>query len=323
MQSIRWGIIGCGDVAEIKSGPGFQKALRSELIAVMRRNGGLAKDYAIRHNVQNWYDNAESLINHPGVDAVYIATPPSTHKEYALEVIKAGKPVYIEKPMALNYFECQEIIEAGKKANVPIFTAYYRRALPKFLKIKSMLDNGLIGDIRAINMRLYKQFINKDQQVNFNWRIDPTIAGAGYFFDLGSHMIDLVQFYFGPIDYAKGIAVNQSKFYKVEDIVNAQFSFTNGVQGVGLWCFNTDANFDQTEIIGSNGKISYSYFDNRPIVLVNNDKIQEFNIPNPKYVQLPLIQLIVNELLGNGKSPSTGDSGALTNLILDKVLGRI
>ena len=139
MSKIGWGIIGCGDVTEVKSGPGFQKANNSELVAVMRRNDELAKDYARRHNVPRWYDDAEKLINDPDVNAVYVATPPSNHKQYTLMAAEAGKPIYVEKPMALNAKECSEMIEACKTAGVPLFVAYYRRALERFLKIKELI----------------------------------------------------------------------------------------------------------------------------------------------------------------------------------------
>ena len=147
-EKVRWGIIGCGDVTEVKSGPAFQKVNNSELVAVMRRTGELAKDYAKRHHIAKWYDNAEELINDPDVDAVYIATPPGSHKEYAIKVAKAGKPIYVEKPMALNITECQEMITACKDAGVPLYVAYYRRAQPRFLKIKELLENNAIGDVR-------------------------------------------------------------------------------------------------------------------------------------------------------------------------------
>ena len=145
MSLIRWGIIGCGDVTEKKSGPAFQKADNSELIAVMRRNGKLAEDYAKRNNVPKWYNDAKALINDPDVDAVYIATPPSSHMKYTFEVAEAGKPVYVEKPMGLNYSECLQMIEACDGAGVPLFVAYYRRALPTFLKIKSLIEEKAIG----------------------------------------------------------------------------------------------------------------------------------------------------------------------------------
>ena len=124
MRTIRWGIIGCGNVTEVKSGPGFQKAQHSALVAVMRRDGALARDYAERHGVPRWYDDADALIADPDVDAVYVATPPDSHAEYALRVARAGKPVYVEKPMALNHAQCRVMIDACRAAHVPLFVAY-------------------------------------------------------------------------------------------------------------------------------------------------------------------------------------------------------
>lgn len=323
MERIRWGIIGCGDVTEKKSGPGFQKARGSELVAVMRRNGNLAEDYARRHNVPKWYDKAESLMYDKDVDAVYIATPPSSHKEYALAVARAGKPVYVEKPMALNYAECLAIIQACEKANVPLFTAFYRRALPRFLKIKTLLDEGQIGSVRGVNLRLYQPPSVQDQKGAKQWRVDPTIAGGGYFVDLGAHMIDLLQYMVGPIVSATGFSSNQGKLYKAEDTVSATFTFESGAHGVGLWSFSANENLDSTEIIGSRGKITYSTFLELPILLEKEGTVSRFDIPHPEHVQQPLIQNIVDELLGLGKSPSTGRTGAMTSWVMDRILGRL
>jgi predicted dehydrogenase len=323
MKTIRWGIIGCGDVTEVKSGPGFQKARGSDLVAVMRRNGNLAEDYARRHHVPKWYDKAESLIGDNDVDAVYIATPPSSHKEYALAVARAGKPVYVEKPMALSFSECQEIIQACEKANVPLFTAFYRRALPRFLKIKSLLDEGQIGSVRGVNLRLYQPPSAEDKKGVGQWRVDPDIAGGGYFVDLGSHMIDLLQFLLGPIGAAVGFSSNQGKLYKAEDIVSATFTFERGAHGVGFWSFSANEHLDSTEIIGSQGKITYATFRELPIMLERDGKVEQFDIPHPGHIQQPLIQNVVDELLGIGKSPSTGRTGAMTSWVMDRLLGRL
>ena len=323
MGTIRWGIIGCGNVTEVKSGPGFQKARGSELVAVMRRNGKLAEDYARRHRVPKWYDNAESLIYDKDVDAVYIATPPSSHKEYALAVARAGKPVYVEKPMALNYAECQEMIQACEVAKVPLFTAFYRRALPRFLKLKSLLDEDQIGTVRGVNLRLYQKPSAEDQKGTKQWRIDPSVAGGGYFVDLGSHMIDLLQYLLGPIGSAVGFSSNQGKLYEAEDVVSTTFTFESGAHGVGFWSFSANEDLDSTEIIGSQGKITYSTFGELPIILEREGAVQRFDIPHPQHVQQPLIQNIVDELLGLGKSPSTGRTGAMTSRVMDRVLGRI
>ena len=322
MNKIRWGIIGCGDVTEVKSGPAFQKARGSELIAVMRRNGELAKDYARRHQVPRWYDNADALIHDQEVDAVYIATPPSFHKEHVLAVARAGKPVYVEKPMALNYAECREMIQSCEAAKVPLFVAYYRRALPRFLKIKSIIDESRIGEIRGVNVRFYHRPSANDQKGVEQWRVDPKVAGGGYFVDLGSHIIDLLQFFLGPVERAQGFSSNQGRLYEVEDTVSATFTFKNGAHGVGLWCFNAEENLDLTEIIGSTGTIVYSTFMDVPILLTNQRTREEYRIDNPPHIQQPLVQLVVDELLGKGRSPSTGQTGAMTNWVMDSILGK-
>lgn len=323
MKKIRWGIIGCGDVTEVKSGPGFQKAEGSELIAVMRRNGSLAEDYAKRHGIPKWYDNAEKLINDPDVDAIYVATPPSSHMYYTLAAAKAEKPVYVEKPMALNYEQCVKMVDGCEKAGVKLFVAYYRRGLPRFLKIKSFIEEGLIGQIRCVNARLYEPPQTKGKYGADNWRVDPAIAGCGYFCDLGSHMIDLLQYFIGPVSSAHGFSSNQSKEYEAEDMVSASFMFENGVQGTGVWCFNSAESIDKTEIVGSEGTITYSNFSEDPIILTTGGKSEEFKIPNPKHVQQPLIQSVVDELLGRGKSPSTGETALMTAKVMDRILGRL
>src|SRR4051812_20131158 len=225
-EKVRWGIIGCGDVTEVKSGPAFQKIKNSELVAVMRRTGELAKDYADRHNVSKWYDDADALINDPDINAVYIATPPGSHNEYTIQAAKAGKAVYVEKPMARNFAECQDMIDACKIAGVPLYVAYYRRALPRFLKIKELLENNAIGDVRFVLTNQYQQTTEDVMDPKkLPWRVQPDLAGGGLFFDLGSHTLDLLDFLLGPIKSIQGFASNQAGNYRAEDIVTGTYLF--------------------------------------------------------------------------------------------------
>jgi len=320
MKTIRWGIIGCGDVTEVKSGPGFQKADHSSLVAVMRRTGSLAKDYAERHNVPRWYDEAQALIDDPEVDAVCIATPPNAHKEYTLAVAAAGKPVYVEKPMAMNFAECQAMVEACRAAEVPLFVAYYRRRLPRFVKIKSLLDEGAIGEVRFVTVSLYQPARPNLDPANLPWRVIPEIAGAGLFYDLASHTLDFLDYFLGPIQAAHGFAANQGGLYPAEDIVSGSFVFESGVQGVGTWCFTSFERQDMNEIVGTKGKLAFSSFTDVPVVLTTEAGVTEFKIDHPPHVQQPLIQTIVDELNGAGRCPSTGESGARTNWVMDQML---
>lgn len=317
MKTIRWGIIGCGDVTEVKSGPALQKADHSALVAVMRRNGQLAEDFARRHGVPQWYDDAATLIHDPHVDAVYIATPPSSHKEYTLMSAAAGKPVYVEKPMARNTAECQAMIAACHKANVPLFVAYYRRALARFLKIKELLDKQAIGQIRLVTVTLYQP---PPSEQNLNWRVDPNTAGGGYFVDLASHMLDFLDFILGPISQVHGFASNHGRLYPAEDIVTGTFLFASGVHGVGTWCFTAHERLDHTEILGSKGKIAYSTFDDQPIILTTAAGTQEFPYDYPPHIQQPLIQQMVNALNGIGTCASSGETAVCTTWVMEQML---
>lgn len=321
MRTIRWGIIGVGDVTEVKSGPGFQKAGNSSLVAVMRRNGALAKDYAERHNVPRWYDDAAALIHDPEVEAVYIATPPHAHKQYTLMSAAAGKPVYGEKPMALTRADCQEMISACRAANVPLWVAYYRRALPRFIKIKELIEAGAIGEPRMVVMTLHLPARPElfDRQ-NLPWRVVPELSGGGIFVDMGSHTLDFLDYLLGPIHTVRGVAVNQGGYYPAEDQVAGTFVFDSGVVGTGTWCFTTFQEVDQTEIVGTKGKISFASFKADPIKLTTIDGLQEFAMGDPPHVHQPLIQTIVDELNGVGVCPSTGESGARTTWVVDQLL---
>ena len=318
---VRWGIIGCGNVTEVKSGPGFQKARNSSLVAVMRRNGDLARDYAQRHDVPKWYDDAQALIHDPDVNAVYIATPPSSHKSYTIMAAQAGKPVYVEKPMALNYEECGAMIEACEKTAVSLFVAYYRRSLARFLKIKELLDTGAIGEVRFVAITFHQPVRDEELAIGtLPWRVLPEVAGGGRFVDLAAHQLDFLDYILGPIRAVQGFAANQASHYPAEDIVSSAFVFESGVQGMGTWCFSTFDELDRTEIVGSTGKITYATVDDSPVVLTTAFGTQELTIGYPKHIQQPLIQSVVDALNGVGSCPSTGKSAARTSWVMDQML---
>jgi len=321
MKTIRWGIVGCGNVTEVKSGPGFQKARNSSLVAVMRRNGDLAQDYAQRHGVPRWYDDAHGLIHDPEVDAVYVATPPSSHKEYTIMAAEAGKPVYVEKPMALNFNECREMIVACREAGVPLYVAYYRRSLVRFLKIKELIDRGAVGDVRFVSITLYQAVRPQELDAgNLPWRVRPEIAGGGIFVDLAAHQLDFLDYVLGPITAVTGFAGNQAGHYPAEDVVTGTWRFASGVQGMGTWCFTAFETVDRTEIVGSSGRITFSTFGSEPVLLTTSEGSTEFAIEYPPHIQQPLIQSVVDDLLCEGHCPSTGDSAARTSWVMDQIL---
>src|SRR5690606_11096214 len=146
----------------------------------MRRNGDLARDYARRHGVPHWNDDADALIADPRVDAVYVATPPSSHAPLAIRVMRAGKPAYVEKPMALDAAECQAMLEASRETGMPLFVAYYRRALPRFLTVRDLLAEGAIGRPLRIRVQLHRPLDARyEGGAEPPWRVRPEVAGGG------------------------------------------------------------------------------------------------------------------------------------------------
>src|SRR5882724_4798530 len=313
---VRWGIIGCGDVTEVKSGPGFQKAAGSQLVAVMRRNGALAADYAKRHGVPRWYDRADALINDPEVDAVYIATPPESHAEYALAIAAAGKPAYVEKPMARHGAECDRMVEAFSRAQLPLFVAYYRRRLPRFLKAEELLKAGAVGRLTGISYRLAEPHHRKDAR----WRIDAALAGGGHFLDVGSHALDLIDYLAGPLAAVAGAAANLASEYAVEDTVSLSFRTAGGVPGAMTCNFASATRDDTLRLTGTDGELTFSVFGSEPLKWESAAGAQVFDLPHPPHVAQPLIQSVVDDLLGRGECPSTGASARRTSHVMDQAL---
>lgn len=321
-NKIRWGILGCGSVTEIKSGPAYQNTEGFEVVAVMRRDKEKAADYAKRHSVPKFYTSAEDLIGDKEVDAVYIATPPDSHKYYALKVADAGKPCCVEKPMAPNYLDSLEIHKAFNERNLPLFIAYYRRSLPRFLRIKQWLDEDAIGEVRHIRWHLSKPPNELDLSGTPNWRTDAKIAPGGYFDDLASHGLDLFVFLLGEIKEAHGITTNQMGLYSAKDAILGQWIHKNSITGSGSWNFGSHQREDKVEIYGSRGKIMFSVFDEAPIVLINSLGEEKLEIENPKHIQKFHVANIKEHLLGKSLHPSLGESGLHTSWVMDRILGK-
>jgi len=322
MDEIRWGMIGCGDVTEVKSGPAFNIIEHSSLVAVMSRDAEKARDYALRHGVSRWYNRAEDLLNDPELNAVYIATPPDAHCEYTLLAARAGKHVYVEKPMARTHAECVQMIDACRAAGVKLFVAYYRRCLPLFLKIRDLVNNGAIGSPRFVSIQLVHTFHEGDDRLP--WRVRPEIAGAGHFYDLAAHQFDYLDYLLGPVTAVDGQAANQAGLYPAEDMVTAAWRHESGVLGSGVWCFTAspERRTDFAEITGSLGRLTFPFFDPGPLRLETAHGVEEFAFPRQDPIQQPLIQRVVDELrgIGIGTCPSTGATAARTNAVMEKIV---
>ncbi len=321
-NTIRWGIIGCGDVTEIKSGPAFNLVLNSKIIAVMRRNGKKAADYASRHGIDKWYDNADELLHDAEINSVYIATPPAFHKDYAIKALKLGLNVYIEKPVSLNAQEAREIALAASQSSGKLTIAHYRRAVPMFLYIKDLLDRREIGDVRAIQIRMWQPLKpSLIAETDENWRLNPAISGGGYFHDLAPHQLDLMYYFFGKPQLLNGFSLNQSKESAADDHVSGLALFGSNIVLNGSWSFNVEEEeeVDECLIVGSKGSITFPFFG-KTVIWQNEDTddIQIVPFEHPKHIQQPMIEKVVSFFLGAGENPCTIDDAIIVMGMIDQ-----
>jgi 1,5-anhydro-D-fructose reductase (1,5-anhydro-D-mannitol-forming) len=321
LNTVRWGMIGCGDVTERKSGPAFYKAPGSALVAVMGRRLEAVQDYAARHGIGRFYTDAEALINDPEVDAVYIATPPDSHLTYALQVAAAGKHGCVEKPMSLNASQSQAMQQAFANAGLHLFVSYYRRSLPRFQQVRSWLQEGRIGDVRHLSWTLSKPPSAIDQAGGLNWRTEPLIAGGGYFADLASHGFDLFQYLLGDIVEVAGFTAQQAGLYAAEDAVTASWRFASGALGMGCWNFVADRREDRVELIGSRGRILFSVFDEHPVRLEAEQSIS-LQIEHPEHIQWHHVLGMNAHIRGEAEHPAVAAQAMKTDWVMDRILNR-
>lgn len=323
---INWGMIGCGDVTELKSGPAFSKVPDSSLVAVMSRNGERAADYARRHQVPKWYNDAQQLIDDPEVNAIYIATPPQSHEALTIAALRAGKPVYVEKPMAVHAEASKKMLQASYENGTKLTVAHYRREQPVFKRIKLLLTEHAIGQIKYVNLKYLVPPLTAEelQDPKTQWRIDPAISGGGLFHDMAPHQLDLMLHFFGPAEEAAGISTNQAGLYPADDLVSGAIRFLNNIVFTGTWCFSApiEDQKDICRIVGTEGSISFPVFGKPQITLNLNGNTETIQFEPLQHVQQPMIDATVRYFLNKGPNPGTAENGLAVMELIDKLSSR-
>lgn len=331
MKTIRWGMIGCGEVARVKAGPGFIHAANSRLVAVADRNAERVAAFAREHGIARSHGDVDAILRADDIDIVYVATPTQSHHDLVLRCAAAGKSVLVEKPMAMSHAQCVEMTDACKRAGVRLWVAFYRRALPRFLKVRDLVADGAIGEVRMVLTRHFQRIPSAEEMRGpfWGWRLDPKRSGGGIFFEAVGHTLDILDYILGPVAQARAFAANQAGAYPPEDVVSASFRYQSGVHGSGAWCFAADCDDESNEIIGSKGRITFSTFPPLsppggrppvPIRLMRGDTVEVFPVADPPYTHQPLIQTIVDEVNGSGRCPSTPESAMRTVRVIEDCL---
>ena len=332
MKTVRWGMIGCGEVARTKSGPALFRASGSSLVAVADRHLDRAQAFAREHGIERAHDEVEALLTADDLDVLYVATMTESHHDLVLRCAAAGKSVLVEKPMAMSHAQCLAMTQACRAAGVRLWVAYYRRALPRFLKVRDLVADGAIGEVRMVVTRHFQRIPSPEEMRGpfWGWRLDPKRSGGGIFFEAVGHTLDILDFILGPVAAVRAFAANQAGAYPPEDVVAASFRYASGAHGSGAWCFSADCDDEGNEIVGSKGRITFSTFPPLappagrppvPIRLIRGDSVEEFPIADPPYTHQPLVQTIVDEINGIGTCPSSPESAMRTARVIEDVLG--
>ncbi|MDO4400435.1 MAG: Gfo/Idh/MocA family oxidoreductase [Coriobacteriia bacterium] len=322
-KTIRWGVIGCGDVVETKNGPAFYFAEGSELAGIWNRTASKAQEWTARHGHGRAYDCMEELLADPTIDIVYVATTPNCHLRQAIAVAEAGKHCYLEKPIALSYAEAEEIRAAFAKAGTRCFVAHYRRGMPRYREAKRLIDAGAIGKVRGVQIirtqrQTAEELLPYEQKP---WRVRPEVSGGSHFYEGDAHMLDLVDFLVGPIEDFKLEVSNETGCYPAEDVVALSGKTESRVMVSGLWCYATYKAIDRFLIFGDAGSIEFPYYDNAAPLRLETIAggagaqvahegamgvvregpelvVREVETPSDPYVGLGQVQDIVDELRG-------------------------
>ena len=316
---IRWGFLGCGKVVRTKSGDAFRNVPNSTIEVIRRRNLDAAKESAEYFGAPYWCDRIEELLASE-IDAVYIATPPGLHYEQAMACLNAGKAVYLEKPFARNYTEAKELTEAFEEAGVPLYIGHYRRALPRFLKIREMLKSNIIGDVTDIDFYLNRIFSRKE--ADNSWLYNPVLSGGGKYYDIAPHTVDIIQFLFGNITEVQGSARNLGVGCPLENVVEMTFVTEKGVNGKARFCCVADEKSDRMHVTGTKGTMEFSVHGKTDVIVKdeNGTIIEQFDLPDPKAVEESMVQSVVEDLLGISKCESKAKDVLVTYKIIDEVL---
>ena len=318
-KTIRWGFLGCGKVVLTKSGDAFRNVPNSTIEAVRRRNLEQAKESAEYFGAPNWCDKIEDLLA-SDIDAVYIATPPGFHYEQAMECLKAGKAVYLEKPFARNYPEAKALTEGFEKAGIPLYIAHYRRALPRFLKIREMLSAKIIGEVESIDFHLNRIFSPKEVQKG--WLYDLVLSGGGKYYDIAPHTVDIINFLFGNITQVQGSAKNIGVGCPLENVVEMSFVTEKGIQGNARFCCVAEEKSDRMYVTGTKGTMEFSVHGKTDVIVrdIDGNVVERFDLPDPKTVEEAMVQSVVEDLLGISVCESKARDVLITYEIIDKVL---
>lgn len=305
---LRWGLIGCGDIARKRVAPALRDLACSELIAVSRARSELAASFAKDFGATRCHAEWRDLLSDDEIDAVYIATPVHLHAAQAIAAAEAGKHVLCEKPMAMNPQECDRMIDAARSHRVKLGIAYYRRFYPVVARVKEIIESGEIGVPSLAQIEAFEWF-NPAAGDPRSWLLQKHLAGGGPMFDFGCHRIEVLLNIFGPISQVKAITANTVFDREVEDTASALFRFSGGACGVLSVSHAVAKAKDTLNIFGTLGSIGVSVLNEGKVRVTGKMGERYEEHPPAANLHAPLVEDFTKAVLDNREPAVNGEAG--------------
>jgi predicted dehydrogenase len=318
MTHLRWGLIGCGDIARKRIAPAFRDLPNCELVAVSRADFAKAESFAHEFGARHWYQKWEDLVADEEVDAVYIATPVHLHAAQAIAAADAGKHVLTEKPMGLSVDECDRMIDACDANQVRLGVAYYRRFYPVIERIKALLDADAIGRPVLAQINAFEWFAPEPSNPR-SWLLNKTFSGGGPMFDFGCHRIEVFSRLFGPVTSVKAMTGNTVFEREVEDTATALMSFANGVQASLTVTHAAREPQDTLRIFGTEGSLHVEVLNLGALVIRDRDGERTETLAPHANFHLPLIDDFARAVIEQHDPMVDGPVGRETARVIEEI----
>jgi len=318
LTKVRWGLIGCGDIARKRVAPALRDSPLCDLIAVSRAQAELAESFANEFGARRWYSDWRELLLDHEIDAVYVATPVHLHAEQTIAAAEAGKHVLCEKPMALNVAECDRMIAACRSSNVRLGVAYYRHFYPVVRRLKELIDSGGLGVPIVVQINAFEWFDPKPSDAR-SWLIRKGLSGGGPMFDFGCHRIEVLLDLFGAISAVKATLTNTFFDREVEDLATAVFRFERGMCGILTVTHAAHEPQDTFDLFCSHGSIHIPVLNQGTMRVLSSDGERTESHPNAPNIHQPLIEDFARAILDHRTPVVTGEIGRAVALLDEKI----
>lgn len=318
MKPVRFGLIGCGDIARKRVAPALRDSNYCELVAVSRAQASLAESFARQFAAKRWYADWRELLADEEVDAVYVATPVHLHAEQTIAAAESGKHVLCEKPMALNAADCDRMMDACKSNNVTLGIAYYRHFYPVVRRVKEIIESGEIGTPVVAQINAFEWF-DPDESNPRRWLLNKKQAGGGPMFDFGCHRIEVLLDLFGPITNLQATTSNSFFKREVEDVAGALFKFETGATATLTVAHSAREPQDTLDVYGSKGSLHVAMLNEGQLRVVSEQgERSESHVPAANIHQ-PLIEEFAMSILENRQPVVDGTIGRAVAAIEDDI----